>query len=175
MSVVFFDSLRKMCYNKAVILLNEKSMALYETLGADLIVSMKAGDVLRRDTLRLFQSALKNVAIDKRKDPKAFTDDEVIDVIRRLVKQRKDSIEQYRTGGREDLALKEEAELNILSAYLPQAMAEEELHTLVQSVLAEAGITAKAQMGQAMGLVMKQVGKNASGDDVKRVVDSLLA
>jgi len=58
---------------------------------------------------------------------------------------------------------------------LPQAMAEEELHTLVQSVLAEAGITAKAQMGQAMGLVMKQVGKNASGDDVKRVVDSLLA
>jgi len=171
----FFDSLRKMCYNKAVILLNEKSMALYETLGADLIASMKAGDVLRRDTLRLLQSALKNVAIDKRKDPKAFTDDEVIDVIRRLVKQRKDSIEQYRTGGREDLALKEEAELNILSAYLPQAMAEEELHTLVQSVLAEAGITAKAQMGQAMGLVMKQVGKNASGDDVKRVVDSLLA
>lgn len=149
-------------------------MTLYETVGTHLIASMKSGDVLKRDTLRFLQSAIKNSAIEKRKDSKELTDDEIEDVIRRLVKQRKDSIEQYRAGGREDLALKEKSELNILSVYLPQSMNEEDLHILIQSVLTDAGITAKAQMGQAMGIVMKQVGKKASGDDVRRIVDSLL-
>lgn len=149
-------------------------MTLYETLGTHLIASMKSGDVLRRDTLRLLQSALKNSAIDKRKDPKEFTDDEVEDIIRRLVKQRKDSIEQYKAGGREDLALKEEAEKDILSAYLPQSMNEDDLRTLIASVLSDGNMTAKTQMGQAMGMVMKSVGKKASGDDVRRIVDSLL-
>jgi len=150
-------------------------MALYETIGTHLKEAMKSGDVLRRDTLRLLQSALKNVGIEKRKAVDQFSDNEVEDVVRRLVKQRKDSIEQYRAGKREDLALKEEAELNLLSVYLPQAMPEEELKTLVSEVLATAGITTKAQMGQAMGVVMKQVAGRASGDDVRRVVESLLS
>ncbi len=149
-------------------------MTLYETLGADLITSMKEGNTLRRDTLRLLQSAIKNVAIEKRKDPKTLTDDEVMDVIRRLVKQRKDSIEQYKAGGRNDLALQEESELNLLSVYLPKAMEENELRVLVKSLLDQNNMTAKSQIGQAMGLVMKQIGKNVPGDDVKRMVDSLL-
>ena len=150
-------------------------MTLYETISAHLIVAMKSGDTLRRDTLRLLQSALKNESIDKRKSLDQFSDDEVEEVLRRLTKQRKDSIEQYRAGGREDLALKEEAELNLLSAYLPQAMGDDELTALIESTLKEAGITTKAQMGQAMGVVMKQVAHRASGDDVRRIVGTILS
>lgn len=150
-------------------------MTLYETIGTHLKEAMKSGDVLRRDTLRLLQSAVKNVAIEKRKAPAEMNDSEVEEVLKRLVKQRKDSIEQYRAGNREDLALKEEAELNLLAAYLPQAMPEEELKALIESALKESGITANAQMGQAMGIVMKAVAGRASGDDVRRIVESLLS
>lgn len=150
-------------------------MTLYETIGTHLIEAMKAGDTLKRDALRLLQSALKNVAIEKRKALAEFSDSEVEDVVRRLVKQRRDSIEQFRAGSREDLALKEEAELSILSVYLPQAMPEEELRALIVAALKESGITAKSEMGQAMGMVMKKVAGRASGDDVRRIVDSLLS
>ena len=149
-------------------------MTLYETIGNHLKEAMKSGDTLRRDTLRLLSSAVKNMAIEKRKAVTQCTDDEVEEVLRRLTKQRKDSIEQYRAGQREDLAEKEEAELHLLSAYLPQAMPEEELTVLVRETLSEAGLTSKTQMGQAMGLAMKQVAGRASGDDVRRIVETLL-
>lgn len=149
-------------------------MSLYETIGTHLKEAMKAGETMRRDTLRLLQSAIKNVAIEKRKAPAEFSDSEVEDVIRRMVKQRKDSIGQYRAGNRADLAEKEEAELALLSAYLPQAMPENELCALIETALKESGMTAKAQMGQAMGMAMKQVAGRASGDDVRRIVESLL-
>lgn len=150
-------------------------MSLYETIGTHLVEAMKSGDTLRRDTLRLLQSAIKNVAIEKRKATAEFSDSEVRDVVKRLVKQRKDSVEQFRRGAREDLALKEEAELSLLSAYLPQAMAEDELRTLVASALEESRITAKSQIGQAMGVAMKKVAGRALGDDVRRIVESLLS
>jgi hypothetical protein len=136
---------------------------------------MKSGDAFRRDTLRLVQSAVKNVAIDKHKAPAEFSDSEIEEVLRRLVKQRKDSIEQYRAGGREDLASSEEAELKLLAAYLPQAMPEAELRALVEEALKESGITEKSKMGQAMGMVMKKVAGRASGDDVRKMVETLLA
>lgn len=150
-------------------------MTLYETIGNHLKEAMKSGDTVRRDTLRMLQSAVKNVAIDKRKAPAELIDSEVEDVIRRLTKQRKDSIEQYRAGNREDLAEKEEVELAMLAAYLPQAMPEAELRVLVEEALREAGIAEKSKMGQAMGMVMKKVAGRASGDDVRRMVESLLS
>lgn len=149
-------------------------MTLYETIGSHLKEAMKSGDTLRRDTIRLLQSAVKNMAIEKRKAPGELTDDEVEDVIRRMVKQRKDSIEQYRSGNREDLAEKELVELNLLAVYLPQALPETELRPIIEAALAASGITTKAQMGQAMGAAMKAVAGRASGDDVRRIVDSLL-
>lgn len=149
-------------------------MTLYETIGMHLKEAMKSGDVLRRDTLRLLQSALKNVAIEKRVTPDTFSDSEVEEVLKRLVKQRRDSIAQYRAGNREDLALQEESELNLLSAYLPEAMGAEDLRVLVTTLLKEANITAKSQMGQAMGIVVKGVAGRASGDDIRKIVESLL-
>lgn len=150
-------------------------MGLYQTLGDDLKQAMKAGETFRRDTLRLLQSAVKNVAIDKRVAPAELSDTDVEDVIKRLVKQRKDSITQYRAGNREDLAEKEEEELALLSVYLPEAMGVAELSALVADALKEAGLTTKDKMGQAMGVVMKKVAGRASGDDVRRVVESLLS
>lgn len=149
-------------------------MGLYQTLTDDLKQAMKAGDVFKRDTLRLLQSAVKNVAIDKRQAPAELSDTEVEDVIKKLTKQRKDSIEQYVAGNREDLATQERAELELLSAYLPEAMPEAELQALVALALKEAGMTTKDKMGQAMGVVMKKVAGRASGDDVRRIVASLL-
>lgn len=150
-------------------------MTLFAQIGEDLKAAMKAGDAFRRDTLRLLQSAVKNVAIEKRQAPTELSDTDVEDVIKRLVKQRKDSIAQYQAGNREDLAAKEKEELDLLATYLPEAMPEAELQTLVQSALDEAGIATKDKMGQAMGAVMKKVAGRASGDDVRRVVESLLS
>lgn len=150
-------------------------MSLYQTLSEDLKQAMKAGDVFKRDTLRLLQSAVKNVAIEKRQAPAELPDAEVEAVIKKLVKQRKDSVEQYEAGNRPDLAAQEKEELDFLATYLPAAMPESELQNLVSEALAEAGIATKDQMGQAMGVVMKKVAGRASGDDVKRVVMSLLS
>lgn len=150
-------------------------MGLYQVLGDDLKQAMKAGEAFRRDTLRLLQSAVKNVAIEKRKLPAELSDSEVEEVIKRLVKQRKDSIEQYLAGGREDLAQQEKEELTLLAAYLPEAMPEAELRTLVEGVLKETGLLTKDKMGQAMGAVMKQVAGRAGGDDVRRIVAELLS
>lgn len=150
-------------------------MTLYETIGAQLKEAMKAGETEKRDTIRLIQSAVKNMAIEKRKDPSELADAEVEEVIKRLVKQRKDSIEQYMAGNRPDLAEQEEKELVLLSQYLPEAMPEAELTALVEEALKEGGVTEKSQMGQAMGLVMKKVAGRASGDDVRRIVESKLS
>ena len=150
-------------------------MILYETIGAHLKEAMKSGDTLRRDTLRLLQSAVKNEAIEKRQAPAELSDDEVQNVIRRLVKRYKDSIEQYRAGKRPDLVNKEEAEMNLLSGYLPQAMPQEELRALIETTLKESGLTAKSQMGQAMGIVMKKVDGRADGNDARQIVETFLS
>lgn len=150
-------------------------MSLYQTLGDDLKQAMKAGDVFKRDTLRLLQSAVKNVAIEKRQAPADLSDTEVEDVIKKLVKQRKDSIAQYQSGNRADLAAKEQEELDLLATYLPEAMPEAELKILVEEALKESGLATKDKMGQAMGVAMKKVAGRASGDDVRRVVESLLS
>ena len=149
-------------------------MALYQTIGEDLKQAMKSGDSFRRDTLRLLQSAIKNVAIEKRQATETLSQEEIEAVLRRLTKQRKDSIAQYQAGARLDLAEKEQAEHDLLVAYLPQAMGEVELMALVRETLVAGGFTAKSQMGQAMGAVMKKVGVRSSGDDVRKQVATFL-
>lgn len=149
-------------------------MSLEEKISSDLKTAMKAGETLRRDTLRFLQSAIKNAAIEKRTSVAEMSDEDVTEVLRRVAKQRKDSMSQYEAGGRMDLVEQEAAELAILSVYLPTSMPEDELRGLVQSALAEAGITAKADMGKAMGLAMKKTAGRATGDEVRAVVDSIL-
>lgn len=145
-------------------------MSLVTQIGDELKAAMKSGETVKRDTLRFLQSALKNVAIEKRKPATEFTDAEVQEVVKRLVKQRKDSIEQYKTGGREDLVAKEEAELAFLTPYLPTTLSPEATEALIEKVLASLGEVTAKDMGRVMGAVMKESAGQADGQLVREVV-----
>ncbi|MEI7621811.1 MAG: GatB/YqeY domain-containing protein, partial [Candidatus Moraniibacteriota bacterium] len=104
-------------------------MSLKETITADLKTAMKAGDTLRRDTLRLIDSAIKNGEIEKQKRETGLSDEEVLEVLGRAVKQRQDSIRQFEAGGRPELAEQEKAELEIIMPYLPAQLSQAEIET----------------------------------------------
>lgn len=131
--------------------------------------AMRSGDTLRRDVLRFLVSALKNEALEKRKPLQELSDDEAIAVVRRSVKQRKDSIEQYQSGGREELAEKEQKEKEILEAYLPALPDESVIRAAVEQALRETGATSPRDLGKVMGVAMK-LASGAPGDEVRRIV-----
>lgn len=150
-------------------------MALYETIHGDLKTAMKQGDAARRDTIRLLESALKNEAIEKRKPVTELQDEEVVAVLRRLAKQRRESAESYRAGNREDLAVKEDAELVLISEYLPAAMSEAEIRVLIAEAKTETGASSKADFGKLMGATAKKVAGRADGNTVKTLVEEALS
>lgn len=139
-------------------------MSISERLMQDLAISMKAGDTARTGVLRLLRGSLKNEQI---KASHELSEDEALKVLQREAKQRRDSIEQYRSAGREDLAEKEEAELVIVNEYLPQALSEDELRAIIDEVVAG---NEGAQMGAVIGAVMQRVGARAEGGTVSRLV-----
>ncbi len=126
-------------------------MSLTERIRADLTAAMKARDAARLSTLRLAQAALKNEQIEKGHE---LSDEEAEAVLRRALKQRQDSVEQYRKGSREDLALKEEAEILVLQEYLPQTLSEVETEAIVEEAMARTGASSKKDMGKVMKDVM---------------------
>ena len=150
-------------------------MALHDTIRDDLKAAMKAGDTLTRDVLRMLDGAIGNEAIEKQKKDKGLSDDEVVAVVKRALKQRKDSIAQYRDGGRNDLAEKEEKEAAVLEKYMPAQMSEEDIEKIVQDVIAETGASSKADMGAVMGAAMQKCAGQADGAQVKEIVSKLLA
>lgn len=150
-------------------------MSLVLQISDELKAAMKAGLTEKRDTLRLLQSALKNAAIEKRQPLADFTDAAVGQVVKKLVKQRKDSIEQYRAGQREDLAAKEEAELALLLPYLPAMLSDIETVALIDQVIARLGTVGVKDMGRVVGMVMKESAGAADGDSVRVLVSKRLA
>lgn len=149
---------------------------LIQKVRADMIAAMKAKDSLRVDTLRGAIATFTNELVAKGKKPTdEVTDDIVIGVLKRLAKQRKDSIEQFTKGGRTELAQKEAAELKIIEEYLPQTASKEEIEKVARAKKEELGITDAKDMGKFMGVVMKEFGGNADGNDVKEVVQKVLS
>lgn len=148
-------------------------MTLKEKINSDLMAAMKAKEETKLGALRLLKAAIMKfeVAGDKKKDA---TDEEALQIIGREVKQRKDSIDAYKKGGRADLAVKEEAELKILQAYLPAQMDESELKKVVSQVITQTGAASKADFGKVMGAVMAQVKGKADGQMVSRLVGEAL-
>ncbi|HEU5162016.1 MAG TPA: GatB/YqeY domain-containing protein [Thermoanaerobaculia bacterium] len=126
-------------------------MSLTERIRADLTTAMKARDAARLSTLRLVQAALKNEQIEKGHE---LSDEEAEAVLRRALKQRQDSVEQYRKGSREDLAAKEEAEIVILQEYLPQLLSEVETERIIDETIARTGAESKKDMGKVMKEIM---------------------
>ncbi|MDC3307283.1 GatB/YqeY domain-containing protein [bacterium] len=126
-------------------------MSLEQTIGDDLKAAMKAGDALRRDTLRMLIAAMKNERIERGAD---LDEAGVMAVVRRGVKSRKDSAEQYRAADRLDLAEKEDAEIAVLEGYLPQMLDEAATAAIVEQAIADTGASEKCDIGKVMKAVM---------------------
>lgn len=137
----------------------------------DLKSAMREGNAEKRDTLRMLDSMIKNAEIDKKKREEGLSDEEVQEVVLKAIKQRKDAIAQYVEGGREELADKEKKEIEILSAYMPVQLGEDEIRKIVRETLAEAGA---ADMGKAMGAVMAKLKGQADGTIVRKIVEEEL-
>lgn len=149
-------------------------MTLHQQIKEEIKDALRAKAEVKLLVLRGLLSAFTNELVaQKRKPSEELSDEEALKVIGRAAKQRKDSIEQFTKGGRNDLVEKEEAELVILDSYLPQMMSKEEVEKVVQTKKDELGITDKSQMGQLMGAIMKELKGKADGGDVKSAVDSL--
>jgi uncharacterized protein len=150
-------------------------MTLLERIREDLKTAMRAKDELRRDTLRGILSACTNELVAKGLKPtEALDEGGVLAVLKKLAKQRKDAIEQFSAGGREELAEKERSELSILETYLPQMASREDIERVARAKKEEMGVDAKG-MGKLMGAVMKELEGNADGAIVKEVVASLFS
>jgi uncharacterized protein YqeY len=148
-------------------------MTLIEQITADLTVAMKAREAARTSTLRMVKAAFMNRQIEKRA---ALDEEESLKLLRSMVKQRRDSIEQYVKGGRQELADKEQAEIDVIEAYLPQGASAEQIAAAVSEAIAEAGATSMKDMGKVMKAVQaKLAGLNADGRAVSEVVKSKLS
>lgn len=147
-------------------------MGIRQEMEADLKTAMKAKDTETRDALRYVISAFKYVEIDTRTE---LTDDDEMNVLKKQVKQRQDSIEQFTAGNRDDLVEKEQAQLNILERYLPQQMSDEDLAQLVADGIAEVGAEGPKDMGKVMGLVKGKAGDNVDGRRLSSAVKDALA
>lgn len=150
------------------VFLKEDQMEVREKLMADMKDAMRTKDQVRLEAIRFLQAAIKNREIEVR--PNAITADDVLAVIKKMVKQRKESIEQYQTAGRQDLVDKEASELKILENYLPAQMSREQIEGVVAAVIAET----KASSIKDMGTVMKAVVAKTAGAADNKVVSEVI-
>ena len=147
---------------------------LHKQIKEGVKIALLSRDNVRLTVLRgLLASFTNELVATKRKPQEELPDEEVIAVIKRAVKQRKDSIDQFRKGGREDLASSEEAELKILETFLPRMMSKEDVKKKALEVKDKLGITNKSKIGQLIGATMKELKGMADGADVKEVMESL--
>ena len=147
-------------------------MSIVEQVEKDLVAALRAQEALKLSVLRMMKAALMNKKVERGRD---VDDTEALAVLRTLAKQRHESVEAFRKGGREDLAQKEEAEVKIVEAYLPAAAGDEEIESAVAAAIAESGATTAKDVGKAMKAAMaKLAGKNADGKRVSEKVRAKL-
>ena len=146
-------------------------MSLREQINDDLNAAMRSGETARRDTIRLLTAALKQREVDERK---VLTDADVLAVIEKMIKQRRDSIVQFEQGGRQDLADKEKQELALLQAYMPQAMGDDEVAAAVAAAVAETGAAGPADMGKVMAVLKPKLAGRADMAKVSVAVKARL-
>ena len=147
-------------------------MSLKERIQTDLTAAMRSGDTLRRDVLRMATNSAYNL---EKRQQKPLSEDELLGVLTREVKTRRESVEAFRKGRREDLAGKEEAEIAILQEYLPQALSEDEIRSLVGEAITATGATSARDMGKVMGWLAPHTRGRADGKHVSELVARALA
>ena len=147
-------------------------MSLKEQIKADIKTAMREKNTAKRDTLRNLSAAIKQIEVDKRKD---LTDSEVEAILTKYAKQREDALTQFKEAGRDDLVEKEQAELEVVKAYLPEPLSDEELETMVKEIVAQVGATSMKDMGKIMGAVKAKAGSRADGGKVNKLVKEILS
>jgi len=151
-------------------------MGIKEQIINDLTSAMKAKDTVKTSTLRMVKTAIMNKEIEKGSKNTSLTDDEIMKLLQTLLKQRRDSIEQYEKAGRAELAEKEKAEMAVIEAYLPKAASREEIESAVAEAITETGASSIKEMGAAMKAALARLaGKNADGKIVSEVVKAKLS
>ena len=147
-------------------------MGLREQINNDIKEAMKAKDVERRDALRLLSSAMKQVEVDERKE---LSDDDVIAIIQKQIKQRNDAASQYKAAGRDDLYAKEVGEIAIFETYLPAQLDDAELESAIKEIIAKTGAATMKEMGKVMGMASKELAGQADGKRISECVKKLLS
>lgn len=147
-------------------------MSLKEQINNDIKTAMKEKDVATRDALRLLSSAMKQIEVDERKE---LSDEDVIKIIQKQVKQRNDAMTQYRDAGREDLYEKEASEAAIFETYLPKQLSDEELETAIRAIITQTGAATMKDIGKVMGAASKTLGAQADGKRINECAKKLLS
>lgn len=147
-------------------------MSLKEQIKNDMKEAMRAKEIVKRDTLRNIQAAMKQIEVDERKE---LTDADIEAILIKYLKQREDAKAQFLQAGREDLVAKEEAEIAIVSSYLPEPLSDEELEAILKEVIAQTGATSMKDMGKVMSAAKGAVGSRADGGRINATVKKLLS
>ncbi|KFN39287.1 MAG: glutamyl-tRNA amidotransferase [Sulfuricurvum sp. MLSB] len=146
-------------------------MSLKEQINNDIKTAMKEKDNAKRDALRLLSSAFKQIEVDERKE---LSDDDVIKIIQKQVKQRNEAMIQYRDAGREDLYEKEASEAAIFETYLPKQLSDDELESALRAIIAEVGAASMKEIGKVMGAASKTLGAQADGKRINECAKKIL-
>lgn len=147
-------------------------MSLYDSIRSDLVAAMRAGENLRRDTLRMLIAAIENRRIELGEQ---LTEEQVIGVLSSAVKSRADSAQQYEAAGRAELAEKEAAEIEVIQPYLPRQLSERQTREVVEAKIAELGISSKKELGRLMKAIMAEHKGALDGTTVQRLAGELLS
>jgi len=146
-------------------------MSLNAQIKNDIKDAMRSKDTAKRDTLRNIQAAVKQIEVDQRKE---VTDADVEAILMKYCKQREDAMAQFKEAGRDDLVAKEEAELIVVKAYLPEPMSDEELESILKDIISQTGASSMKDMGKVMGAAKQAMGSRADGGRINTCVKSLL-
>ena len=147
-------------------------MSLKEQINTDIKEAMKAKENEKRDALRLLSSAFKQIEVDERKE---LTDDDIIKIIQKQIKQRNDSIEQYKIAGRDDLIAKEMSEISFYETYLPKQLTDEELKNAITTIIAQVEATTMKDIGKVMGAASKELAGKVDGKRINECAKALLS
>ena len=147
-------------------------MNLNAQIKADIKDAMRTKDTAKRDTLRNIQTVVKQIEVDERRE---VSDADMEAILMKYCKQREDAMAQFKDAGRDDLVAKEEAELLIIKAYLPEPMTDAELESIIKEVIAQTGATSMKEMGKVMGAAKAKIGSKADGGRINACVKTLLA
>jgi len=146
-------------------------MRLKEQLKDDLKTAMRDKDIIKRDSIRAINTMIKQIEVDERKE---LNDEDIIKLLQRGIKQREESIAQYKAASRDDLIEKEQGQIDIFSSYLPKQLSDEELESTMKNIIESVGATSMKDMGKIMGPAKAKIGGSADGKRINEMVKKLL-